>query len=174
MCIRDRGNTRQDFAFFVEAHGSDLLHPFFEAVHVVDALCLNEVGAGVDFLFETDDAELEGVCKGVCGGADEHSWLFYFSFLRVFDLVSGCKDFFIPHVFDHLNQLYRIEVEDVFCGRVVSETLVVAGEAEDITNAEKIGAQDIGLDAESVSVSAGHLDYWFEARIKDDFSGSDT
>ena len=61
----------------------------------------------------------------------------------------------------------------MFCGRVISKALVVSGETEDIADAEQICAEDIGLDAEAVSVPAGHLDYWFDACVEYEFSGGD-
>ena len=124
----------------MQAAVADLSHPVTKALHIVDALGLNKIGAGVNLLLQADDAELKGVRKRIGCCTDEHSRFFNFGLFRVFDLLAGGEDFFIPHIFYHLNQLYRIKVKNMLGSGMVAETLMVAGQAEDIANAEKICA----------------------------------
>jgi hypothetical protein len=51
---------------------------------------------------------------------------------------------------------------------MVTEGLMVAGEAQQVADAKSIGPQQVTLDGDPVSVTAGHLDVGFQAQLHED------
>ena len=62
---------------------------------------------------------------------------------------------------------------DILGARVVAHRLVIAGQAQDIANAQRMGAEQIGLDGQPVAVAAGHLDDRLDAFLEQDGAGGD-
>lgn len=63
------GDAGEDAGFRVESLRVDGVEPLGEAVEVVDALGLEEDGAGIDLVFEADELKVEGVGERIRGGA---------------------------------------------------------------------------------------------------------
>ncbi len=103
----------------MEAHVHGHLHKLSEFIHIVDALRLNEVGSRLDLHAKTMNPEFKGICKGVgCRPYEE--------FGRFINLFVVHKLRFIPHLFcQGNNELHAIYVIDIFCLRMISETLMV-------------------------------------------------
>ena len=64
-----------------------------------------------------------------------------------------------------------VQVEHGLCTGVVAHLGVVAGEAEDVVNAEQGGAEQIGLQSHTVTVTAGELIDGEQARILQSLTG---
>jgi hypothetical protein len=64
---------------------------------------------------------------------------------------------FIPHSLDRLDQLDRIQVEDIFGRGMVPEFLMVSGQAENVPDPQGIGPENIALHGDAVPVPADHL-----------------
>ena len=46
---------------------------------------------------------------------------------------------------------------------MVAKRLMVTGEAEDILYAQGVGAKDVALDGDAISIPAGHLNHWLQS-----------
>ncbi|VBB44086.1 hypothetical protein TRIP_B330260 [uncultured Desulfatiglans sp.] len=154
------GEARQDVDLFVKAPVPDTLHPFLELVEVVDALRLDELGAGGDLLGQARDTDLEGVGERVRRGPHEHAG-------RTLDLVAAEELAFVAHPAHGLDELHRVDVEDVLARRAVPEGLVVARQAEHIEDVEGGGPQDVALEGDPVAVPHDHLQDGLEAHELD-------
>ncbi len=151
-----RRDAGEDLDLLVQADGAHLLHPLLELGDVEDALGLHEVGAGLDLLLEAQGAELERVAERVLGAADVE-------LRRDRHLVAALELGLVAHVLVHLDQVDGVEVVHALGLGVVAEAHVVAGEAEDVLDAEHRGAEDVGLHGQAVTVAAGHLHDRLEA-----------
>ncbi len=75
-----------------------------------------------------------------------------------FDRLAALELFAIPQVPHHSQQLHRIKIKNPLGAGVIAEFLMVAGEAEEIFQAQGGGPQNIALHPDPVAVAAGHLD----------------
>ena len=127
-----------------------LLHEALEVVHVVDGLGLEELGAGLDLAGELVHLRLERVGLGGDHGAHEE--------------VGGAVELVarpvvaLVHLLAALDQVDRIEVEDALGLLVVAHHGMVAGEAEDVGDAQESRRQQVGLQTQAVAVAAGGLE----------------
>ncbi len=146
----------QDLHPLVQATVVHLFHPAGELGHVVYELRLDEVHTGVGLLGQAGRPEVEGSGEGVLGCADEEARLNG-------DLLAALELLLIPHPLDDLDELDRVNVENVLRPWVVAEALVVAGKAEQVAHAQGVGPQQVALDGDAVAIPTGHLDNRLQA-----------
>ena len=91
-----------------------------------------------------------GSGKGVGRGSDEHLG-------PHLELLPAQELALVPHQLHRLDELDGVHVEDVRRLGWSPKLLVVAGEAEDVVDAEGGRAQDIALEGDAVPVPGGHL-----------------
>ena len=75
------------------------------------------------------------------------------------DLSAGKEARLVAHGAHGFQQRDRIEVEDRECARLVASLHAVAGQAEDVGDAHRGGAQHVALDGDAVAVAAGDLQH---------------
>ena len=73
-----------------------------------------------------------------------------------------------------MQQRHRVEVEHGLCLRMVAQLRVVAGEAQNVVDAEHSGAQKVGLERDAVAVAAGQLEDGGKACVLEDLAGGKT
>jgi hypothetical protein len=78
----------------------------------------------------------------------------------------GRKDPFVAHGLDQVDELHRIDVEDIFGLRIVAELLMIAGQAEDIAHPQRRGAEQVGLQGDPVAVAHHHLHERLDALLR--------
>ena len=74
-----------------------------------------------------------------------------------FDLVSAKEFAFVSQRFDRVDQLNGIDIVYVLRFRIVSKTLMIAGEAQDVVDPQCRGAQNIALNRDAVAIAADQL-----------------
>ena len=67
-----RGYASKDVNFFGQPFFPSHFHPFFETIHVVYALGLNEISTGIDFFGQPNYAIFKRIGKRIGGSANEH------------------------------------------------------------------------------------------------------
>ncbi|VTR67808.1 hypothetical protein DESC_610391 [Desulfosarcina cetonica] len=144
---RDAG---QDVDLLGESHVNGFLDPLAHSFHVEDALGLDEIDAGGDFLGQAMDAPFVGLGKGVGRAADENLG-------GTVDVGAAEELGFVAHFFDGADQLGGVDVEDALGLGMVAELLMVAGEAEHVADAHGRGTEDVGLHGQPVAIPADHL-----------------
>ena len=149
---------------------ADHLHPLLEPIHVVDALGLDEIGACVRLLRESDDAELEGIAEGIRRRTDEDLRLSERPLLAVLDLITAEKGLLIAHHLQRRDELYGVHVVDVLARRMIAKVLMIAAQAQDIPDAQGVGPEDVALNRDAVAVATGDLDH----RLQSFGEGEDT
>jgi hypothetical protein len=74
---------------------------------------------------------------------------------------------------DKLYELYRIYIEYALGLRLVAKRLMIAAQTEDIADAQRRCAQDIGLEGDTVSIAGYHLEYGVETDLPKQHAGSE-
>ncbi len=118
-------------------------------------------------------AEIHRVCERIGSRSYKHSRRSKLAFLALANLIATSELTLVPHILDHTNQLSRVDVEHLPSGRVVAETLMVAGEAKNVFHAQNIRAEDISLDSKAVAVSAGHLYHRLQPAVQQQLARGD-
>src|SRR5450759_158872 len=136
------------------------LHELRKVVHVVDRLGLEPRGPRFDLLLELDELGLDGDCLGCYDGTlvEGH---------RGVHLVSA-QVLALLHRADHVEELYRLEVEDRLALFVVAGRDRVAGQAQDAADAPRIREQHLVLERHAVAVAARDLQVRLAAPLEDD------
>jgi hypothetical protein len=66
-----------------------------------------------------------------------------------------------------VDELHRIEVENLLGFLMVADIDGVAGEAKNIIHSTRVSEEEVGLNCQTVPVSAGYLKDWFAAMFLD-------
>jgi hypothetical protein len=114
-----------------QAHVVGLFHVIGEPLHVEDALRLDEIRARVHLLCQTDHAPSNRVGKRVGRSAYEHLW-------RDSNVLSADYGAVVPHVPHGSEELHGVQIKDTDRLFLISETLVIAGEAEHVPNTKGV------------------------------------
>ena len=145
-----------------DVQGSGLFHEPGELVGVVDGLGLEESDAGLDFLAHTGDFKVDIRGAGVGGSTETKG--------RYTVQVVACEVFTRLHARRGADEVNDAEIEDGFGVGVVTGTGGIAGEAEDVLNAENISCEEVGLEGDPVAVSACELADGLDAAVEYDFA----
>jgi hypothetical protein len=81
------------------------------------------------------------------------------------EIVAAQDPVLVPQGLDRLNQVDRIDVVDPHGTRMVAQALMVAGQAQDVANAERGGPQEIALQGEAIAVAHHHLQHGLRAGL---------
>ena len=151
----------------MESPITDLLHPEFEFIQVVDALRLDKLSPSRYFFCKAGDADFKGIGEGVGGRPHKH--------LRgSIDVITSQEFTFVPHAPDGLDELHGINIEDVLPLRIVTKLLMISRETEYIKDIERGGSQNITLQGNSVPVPHHHLKHGFQSHQFEANAGSQT
>jgi hypothetical protein len=143
-------------------------HPLPEARHIIYALGLDEVDAGGGLFCRAQRPEFEGIGKGIGRSADKHIDVAFDLFL------SAHQCFFVAHRFYHMDQLHGIQIMDVLCMDLIPEGMVIAGETDDVLDAERGRAEQVALHGDTVPVAGHHLHHRLHSHLNDKGARSDT
>ena len=102
----------------MQSLGTHPLHPLSKLVHIVDDLRLNEIGARIHLLGESNVPEIEGVSKGISRSADIHPRLNR-------HLITALKLLLVPHILYDFDKLNRIQVINTLGFRMIAKDLMI-------------------------------------------------
>jgi hypothetical protein len=100
------------------------------------------------------------------GGADDE-------LQPAFDLGSGGQLVLGPHARRHRHEVAAVEVEHRLRLGLVAELGVVAGEHQDVVDAQRRGTDQIALQRKPVAVAAGHLEDRLEPALHEEMRGDE-
>jgi hypothetical protein len=72
-----------------------------------------------------------------------------------------------------MDQLNRVYIINIFCGRVIAKYLMVTGQAEQVSHPEAVCPEQITLDGNPVTVTARYLDNRFNTGAHNVHGGAD-
>ena len=117
------------------------------------------------FFRKPRNPDLEWIGKRILGRADEHV-------RALLEFEAAEEAAVVAHHLHGLQELSGIQVEYVGGVGMVPETLMVAGEAEDVVDSEGRCTQDIALDGDAIPVAGNHLENGFQPHLLDADAGS--
>ncbi len=103
-----RGNSGQDIGFLLKPHITAHLHEFCKFIYIVYDLGLDKIGAGSDFLAQSNSTELKGIGKRIGRGTKKKFGRLSFYFF------TALKLFRIPHISNHAEHLDGIHIKNAF------------------------------------------------------------
>ena len=144
----------------VQPQVADLRHPPGEGRDVEHELGLHELRARRDLLAQPVGPELHRRGERVLHRAQE-------AVRRRVELAPGQQDVLVAHGTQGPQQLHAVQVEHRLGPRVVAELRVITGHDQDVADAERRRAEQVGLQRDAVTVPAGHLHDRLEPGLED-------
>jgi len=80
---------------------------------------------------------------------------------------------FVAHRLDQMDQLHRVDVEDVLGLGIVAEFLVIAGQAEHVAHPQRRGPEQVGLQGDAVAVAHHHLQQGLDPHLLEQHAAGD-
>src|SRR2546423_5816423 len=149
---------RQDAEQERNRQGPRLFEESLERGAVVEGLRHRDVRASLDLLLEAIDFMVEVFSRWIDRAGDgEAGWPADRGAEPVVALVESGEDF---------DQADRVDVPDAGGGGVVADTRRIAGERDDVANAERVGADEFRLQRHQVFVARGEVDQGVDANLR--------
>jgi hypothetical protein len=142
-----------------------LLHEGDELLRLIDGLGLEVVGAGHDLALHLGKLRVNGIAAG-----GDHGALGKLGGLA-YQVVAG-QILALLQLTHGVQQGDGVQVEHGLCCGVIAQGGVVAGEAEDVVDAEHGGGEQIGLEGQTVPVAAGHLEDGVQTHVLEGFANA--
>ncbi len=112
----------------------NLGHERTKSFNIINQLGLDEAGAGGDFFRQAVRPVIIGRREGVGHCADEEIW-------GRFDLAPVVQAAMNNHVTHHAEKMRRVEIEHILRGRMITQTAMIAAQAEHVADPQGCGAQ---------------------------------
>ena len=146
----DDAHAGQDGAPLIESEVADLRHPPAERRDIEDELGLDELRAGGDLLAEPLGADGGRLGERVLHRAEE-------TVRRRIDHAPGQQGVLVAHGAQGPQQLDTVQVEHWLGLGMVTDLRVIARHHQDVADAERGCAEQVGLQRDAVAVPARHL-----------------
>lgn len=139
--------------------GGDLLHKTAQAGGVHHHLGLEEAGSGLLFAPDPGAQSAPAGGLGIGGGAGEERRgpIRQLPLHRILAGIEGPHELQQPHRFQFIHRPDP---------RLIPGPHRVTGEAEQVADAEGVGAEQVGLEGDAIAVAAGHLQHGLNAGLQ--------